>query len=104
MADLRCRTIIPAIKLVSQQVSCLGTTEYGEKGQQIFHAVTWWPWPSISCHAEQAAAQSNHQYQWEDQFHTIEQEKTGVAWAEINNPYSNQEHGPFVFCWIIYLH
>ena len=27
----------------------------------------------------QAAVQSNHLYQWEDQFHAIEQGKTGVA-------------------------
>ena len=33
----------------------------------------------ISSDAWQAAAQSNHQYQWEDRFHTIEQEKKGVA-------------------------
>ena len=50
--------------------------ENGEKGQRNFHAATW---QSISCNTGQAVAQGNHQYQCEDQFHPIEQEKTGVA-------------------------
>ena len=75
MTNLRCRTILPAQTLVSQQVPCLGVTEYGEKGQRNFHAVTW---PSISRDARQATAQGNHQCQWEDQFHDIEQEKRGL--------------------------
>ena len=53
-----------------------------------FHAFTW---QLISRDAWQAAEQNNHQYQLEDQFHAIEQEKTGVAEAESKNPCSNQE-------------
>ena len=53
--------------------------EYGEKRQQNLHAVTW---PSISRDVGQAAAQNNHQGQWKDRFHAIEQEKEGVAQAE----------------------
>ena len=53
MTNLRCRSILPAQTLVSQQVPCLGKTEYGEKGQQNFHALTW----SISHYAWQATAQ-----------------------------------------------
>ena len=62
MTDLRCRRILPALTLVSGQVPCLkclgkteyGTlTEYGEKRQQNFHAVTL---PSILRDAGQAAA------------------------------------------------
>ena len=74
--------------------ACLGKTEYGEKGQQNFHAVTW---QSISRDAEQAVAHSNHQCQWEDQFHDIEQENKGVAQAESKNPYLNYERGT-TFC------
>ena len=35
------KTVLPARTLVSQYVPCLGTTEYGEKGQRNFHAATW---------------------------------------------------------------
>ena len=76
MTNSRCRTILPAQTLVSQQVPCLGVTEYGEKGQRNFHAVTW---SSISRDAGQTTAQGNHQCQLEDQVHAIEQEKKGVA-------------------------
>ena len=37
------------------------------------------PGSQLSCDAGQAAVQSNHQCQWEDRFHAIEQEKKGVA-------------------------
>ena len=76
MANLRCRTILPALTLVSQEVPCLRKTEYGEKELRNFHAIAW---PSISRDAGQAAAQNNHQYQWEDPFHSTEQENMGVA-------------------------
>ena len=33
----------------------------------------------VSRYAWKAAAQNNHQYPWEDHFHAMEQEKTGVA-------------------------
>ena len=56
----RCRFILPAQTLVSRQVPCLGVTEYGEKGQRNFHAVTW---SSISRDAGQATEQGNHQCQ-----------------------------------------
>ena len=51
---------------------CLGKTEYGEKERRNFYAVTW---QSISRDAGQAASQNNHQYQWENPFHAIEQEQ-----------------------------
>ena len=76
MTNLRCRTILPAQTLVSQQVPCLGVTEYGEKGQRNFHAVTW---PSISREAGQATAQENHQCQSKVLFHAVGQEKKGGA-------------------------
>ena len=41
-----------------------------------------------------SAAQNNHQYQWEDPLHAMEQENIGVALAESKNPYLNQERGP----------
>ena len=66
-------------------------TEHGQQEQQNFHAVTW---TSISRDASHATAQNNHQYQWVDQFHAMEQEKTGVAQAESKNPYLNKERGP----------
>ena len=47
-------------------------TEYGEKGQRNFHAVTW---PSISREAGQATAQENHQCQSKVRFHAVGQEK-----------------------------
>ena len=47
----------PAQILVSQQVPCLGETEYGGKGQS--DTVTW---PSISRDAGQATAQGNHHW------------------------------------------
>ena len=87
MADLRRRTILNS---ASQEVPCLGKTEYGEKGQRNSHAVTWL---LISCDAGRAAAQSNHQCQWDVQFHPTEQEKKGVAKAESKNSYSNQKDG-----------
>ena len=43
--------------------------------QQNFYADTW---QSISHYAGQAAAQSNHQCQWEDRFHTKGQVKKGM--------------------------
>ena len=36
MTDLRCRTILLALTLVSHQVPCLGKTEYGERDNKIF--------------------------------------------------------------------
>ena len=72
---------------------CLGKTKNGEKGQRNFHAVTW-QLPAISRDAGQAAAQINHQYQWEDRFNAIEQENKGVVKSESKYPYSNQERGP----------
>ena len=68
--------IVPAWTLVSQKVPLSSKTDYEEKGQQILNAVTW---QSISRDAGPAAAQSNHQCPWEDQFHAIEQEKMGIA-------------------------
>ena len=91
MTNLRCRTILPAQTLVSQQVPCLGVTEYGEKGQRNFHAVTW---SSISREAGQATAQENHQCQSKVLFHTVGQEKKGGASTESKNPCSNQKCGP----------
>ena len=76
MTDLRCRKIIPAQTLVSQQVPCLWETEHGEKGHRNFHAVTW---PSISRDAVQGAAQSNHQCQSKVRFHAVGQEKRCCA-------------------------
>ena len=70
----RCRFILPAQTLVSRQVPCLGVTEYGEKGQRNFHAVTW---SSISRDAGQATEQGNHQCQSKVQFHAVGQEKKG---------------------------
>ena len=40
MTDLRCKTILSAQTLVSQLGPCLVMTEYGEKGQQNFHALS----------------------------------------------------------------
>ena len=76
MTNLRCRSILPAQKLVSQQVPCLWVTENGEKGQQNFHAVTW---SSIFHNAGPATAQGNHQCQSKVLFHTVGQEKKGGA-------------------------
>ena len=76
MTELRCRKIIPAQTLVSQQVPCLWETEHGEKGHRNFHAVTW---PSISRDAVQGAAQSNHQCQSKVRFHAVGQEKRCCA-------------------------
>ena len=75
MTNLRCRSILPAQTLVSQQVPCLGETEYGEKGQRNFHAVTW---SSISRDAGPATAQGNHQCQSTVWFHAVGQEKGAV--------------------------
>ena len=63
-------------RLVSQQVPCLRVTEYGEKGQRNFHAVTW---SSISREAGQATAQENNQCQSKVRFVAVEQEKKGGA-------------------------
>ena len=68
---------------------------YGEKGQQVFHAVTW---QSILSHAELAAAQSNHQCQWEHLLHIKEQEKNMVPKEESKNPCSNQESEANILC------
>ena len=54
--------------------ACLGKTEY-----RNFHAVTW---QLISHYGGQAAAESNHQCQGEDQFHAMEPKKEGVAKAD----------------------
>ena len=85
MTNLRCRTILPSQTLVSQKMPCLVETEYGEKGQRNFQAVTW---PLISRDAGQAAAlpERNHQCQSKVLFHSVEQ--------EIKIPYLNQERGP----------
>ena len=48
---------------------------------------------SISRYAERAAAQINHQYQWGNNVHNVEQEEIRVTYAERRNPYSNQERG-----------
>ena len=69
MTNLRCRLILPAQTLVSQQIPCLGEAEYGEKGQRNFYAVTW----------GQAIAQGNHQCQSKIRFHAVGQEKKGGA-------------------------
>ena len=76
ITNLRCRTILPAQTLLSQQVPCLGVTEYGEKGQRNFHAVTWL---SISRDAVPATAQGNHKCpsQSKVQFHAGGQDKKG---------------------------
>ena len=50
--------------------ACLGKTEY-----RNFHAVTW---QLISHYGGQAAAESNHQCQWDDQFHAMEPKKEAV--------------------------
>ena len=71
--DPTCTNIGFSIRALS---GVLEKTEYGEKGQRNFYAVTL-PSP-ISRDTWQAAAQSNHQCQWEDWFHAIEQEKKGV--------------------------
>ena len=76
MTNFKCRTILPAQALVSQQVPCLGVTEYGEKGQRNFHAVTW---SSISREAGQATAQENNQCQSKVRFVALEQGKKGGA-------------------------
>ena len=76
MTNFKCRTILPAQALVSQQVPCLEVTEYGEKGQRNFHEVTW---SSISREAGQATAQENHQCQSKVRFHALGQEKKGGA-------------------------
>ena len=76
MTNSRRRTILPAQTLVSQQVPCLGVTEYREKGQRNFHAVTW---SSKSSEAGQATAQGNHHCQSKVRFHAVGQKKKGGA-------------------------
>ena len=69
---------------------CLGETEYGEKGQRNFHAVTW---PLISRDAGQAAAlpERSHQCQSKVLFHSVAKKKGQCTGRK---PYSNQERGP----------
>ena len=55
--------------------ACLGKTEYGEKGQQNFHAVTW---QSISRDAGQSATHSNHHCQKEDQKKGLHRQKERI--------------------------
>ena len=76
MTNLRCRSILPAQTLVSQQVPCLGVAEYGEKGQRNFHAVTW---SLISHDAWPATVQGNLNCKCQSKvwFHAVGQEKTG---------------------------
>ena len=47
-----------------------------KREDKFFYEITW---PSICRNGRQAAAQSNHQYPWEDRFRAIEQEEKGVA-------------------------
>ena len=97
MTNLRCITIQSAQTLVSQQVPCLGETDYGEKGQRNFMQST----------GRRYLAMKGKQLRRETTIvnermcSTLQSKKKRGCKGrkQESRPYSNQERGTYISCY-----